>query len=67
MLVKIFELLARVVSIVVFLEDNTVFANILKDPEYTIECEILVAGDKDDIEHRDVGGGNTNNSSTCKT
>ncbi len=43
------------------------FANILKDPEHTIECEILVAGDKDDIEHRDVGGGNTNNSSTCKT
>jgi hypothetical protein len=33
------------------LEDDTVLANCLKDPEHTIECEILVAGDKDDIDN----------------
>jgi hypothetical protein len=33
------------------LEDNHVLANMLKDPEHTIECEILVAGDKDDIDN----------------
>jgi hypothetical protein len=33
------------------LEDDNVLANMLKDPEHTIECEILVAGDKDDIDN----------------
>jgi hypothetical protein len=33
------------------LEDDKVLANMMKDPEHTIECEILVAGDKDDIEN----------------
>jgi hypothetical protein len=33
------------------LEDDTVLANMLKDPEHTIECEFLVAGDEDDIDN----------------
>jgi hypothetical protein len=28
-----------------------VLANMMKDPEHTLECEILVAGDKDDIDN----------------
>jgi hypothetical protein len=33
------------------LEDDTVLANMLKDPEHTMECEILVSGDNDDIDN----------------
>jgi hypothetical protein len=33
------------------LQDDTVLANMMKDPEHTIECEILIAGDKDDIDN----------------
>jgi hypothetical protein len=33
------------------LEDDSVLANMMKDPEHTIECEILIADDKDDIDN----------------
>jgi hypothetical protein len=33
------------------LEDSHVFANMMKDIEHTIECEILIVGDKDDIDN----------------
>jgi hypothetical protein len=31
--------------------DDEVLGNMFKDPEHTLECEILVAGDKDDIDN----------------
>jgi hypothetical protein len=36
---------------VIGLDDDKVLANMLKDPEHTLECEILVTGDKDDIDN----------------
>ena len=42
---------ARGLRSAVGLTDDTVLANMMKDPEHTLECEILVAGDKDDIDN----------------
>jgi hypothetical protein len=42
---------ARGLRSAVGLDDDNVLGNMLKDPEHTLECEILLAGDKDDIEN----------------
>jgi hypothetical protein len=42
---------ARGLRSAVGLDDDHVLANMLKDPEHTLECEILVAGDKNDIDN----------------
>jgi hypothetical protein len=36
---------------VIGLDDDKVLANMSKDPEHTLECEFLVAGDQDDIDN----------------
>ncbi len=42
---------ARGLRSAVGLDDDHVLANMLKDPDHTLECEILVSGDKDDIDN----------------
>ncbi len=42
---------ARGLKSAVGLDDDHVLANMMKEPVHTLECEILLAGDKDDIEN----------------